>query len=123
MKKALLLAAAVVAATPALAEWTRITTTATDVFYLDASTIKGTGKMRRAWVLVDFKQASELGVLSSRRVEQFDCAEERYRTLQATYHAGQMANGKMVAADYSTSEWTYIAPESAIYDFMRRVCR
>lgn len=83
--------------------------------YVDRSTIRSTGSLKRMWSLMDYKSpqtSSGKSYRSSRTQQEFDCKEERYRYRAFSLHAGQMATGEIVYSDSDIEQWKPVAPRT-----------
>ena len=100
----------------AWADW--VTLGGNDKFdvYVDTSTIRKSGDKAKMWHLMDFKTSKELQgdpYLSSKSQSEYDCKDERERTLYFTQHSGQMSDGNVVYSSSGTpSNWTPVSPGS-----------
>ena len=97
-----------IAATPAWAEWMKVSETNVTVHYIDIRTIIYIGQMRRVWVIQDLKKRDPDGELSMRMLNEYDCAEKRWRTLSLSTHSGPMAGGRSLVSGNIPSEWSYL---------------
>lgn len=100
-----------------------------NVHYIDFSTIRKTGHMRRFWQLIDLVKPEKFGDRSEKfgdrsylALRELDCKEERARTLQGDFFRGQMAGGERSSGFNSPSEWFYVAPGTAGETQMKFVC-
>ncbi len=84
------------ATAPAWAEWTKVGETAGSVHYLDAATISKDGNLRRVWEIQDLKAHLPTGEVSRRAMSEYDCTEQRFRTLSVTDFMGPMATGEIL---------------------------
>lgn len=109
-------------AQPAWAEWTKVATVEDAVVYIDAATIRKDGNLRRVWELQDMKQRNTNGMMSSRALSEYDCAEEKRRNLAISAHTGPMASGETIGSFNITTEWVYIAPHSIDSTIFKIVC-
>ena len=101
----------------AKAEWLKIMTVSNSdgfIVYGDFATHhideKGLVKM---WFLYDYKTAQknyQVPYRSVRIQRQYDCKEERARTLAQSLFDGNMALGNVVSDDSSTRTWGSVAP-------------
>ena len=105
----------------AMAEWTKIgggTTASSGDFddYADLSTIRKSGSTAKMWTLKDFKKAqtepSGKSYFSTIARDEFDCNEEKIRSLSLHCYSGNMKNGDIVWSDDSSGEWRSIIPGS-----------
>ncbi len=92
------------------------------VHYVDPSTIRKTGHLRRYWTLTDLAQPDKAGNRSYRGFLEVDCREARHRSLQEDYFRGQMATGERSGGVNSSGEWSYVAPGTAGELEMKFVC-
>jgi hypothetical protein len=90
--------------------WVRIGSTDTAVHYIDPTTIRKDGNLRRIWAMQDMRQTSPDGVMSIRLFEEYDCAEESFRYLSVSAHSGPMAGGRILLADNLDDEWSFRPP-------------
>jgi hypothetical protein len=90
--------------------------------YVDPSTIRRDGNLRRFWVLIDYPPPQSDGVLSQRVYEELDCREERRRGIDITSFRGSMASGDIVASGRADRGWQQIAPGTTGATVMLYVC-
>lgn len=124
MKNALLLTIAITAAAPAWAEWTLFGTTDNgNKWYLDHSTIRVNGQIRRVWTLIDHAKPDKDGDSSARGLYEIDCQEGRSRVLQSAWYKGQMGGGDSGYSSNQPSQWSYAPPETIADSMVKVVCR
>ena len=105
-----------------LAQWEKYGVTQEAFLYIDFSTVRKDGNLRKVWELQDLKQRHKDGELSIRIRVEYDCKEERYRFLSATSHSSQMAQGNLVQSQTGPSSWTDVAPRTVTEDLLKKVC-
>jgi len=115
----------------AQAEWTEVSqaTSSESTVYVDPATQridKKTGLVK-IWVLYDFPEVQKMtkrrSYLSVRAREQFDCKEERMRTLAWSYFKGNMAQEEVVLSDSNDlGKWQPILPSSIDESVWELVC-
>lgn len=110
-------------ATQALAGWSQVVETEKSVYYIDVTTLRVNGTVRRIWVLNDRKAPDEDGDLSSRALVEFDCKEDRMRTLQIAHFTKNMATGKASGSKDEPDSWTYVAPRTSAQSSLKHVCQ
>lgn len=81
------------------------------------------GSVHRVLRVVQFENPASNGMRSVRSVEEFDCAEERYRIIEMTFHTGPMGTGKIVESVRPEIFWSYVPPSSSDGRIMERICR
>jgi hypothetical protein len=95
--------------------------------YLDPATIRKTAEGRRAWRLYSFVEPQpDLGdavYQSTKALVEYDCAGERTRDLQFSWHSGQMGTGRTVKLDDSPSNWSVVSPRSVAEALLKAVCK
>lgn len=121
MKKVLLLAGAIVAAVPAWAEWSPFSSTVDSNYFVDLSTARSNGSTRRVWVMNNYTRRDQFGDLSAKMLWQFDCADERVRTLQAHYFSEPMLEGASQATS-GERPWRYISPNTPPARLAKQLC-
>ncbi len=124
MKKAILALVLVAVSSGAWAQqWVEVSANESGtVFYVDPTTIKKNGNLRRYWTVHNLAKADKDGDLSYRSLAEVDCKEERIRDLQADYFRAPMASGQRSGGLSSPNEWRYVAPGTSGESVMKFVC-
>lgn len=104
------------------ADWTRQGSTPDVNFYLDLNSIKKNGNLRRVWQLQDRNSPSKTGARSLRAMSEYDCKEDKYRTLQLDTFSGAMAEGEIISTDSTPGQWAFIAPGTPFANTLKLVC-
>jgi hypothetical protein len=96
--------------------------------YVDANSIRKKGNMVKIWDLQDYKRVLMSGhflVMSLREQLEFDCKEERVRTLFMSVFGQPMAEGKELKSegDGTGSAWSPVSPLSIQGGLLRFACR
>ena len=98
--KRLLLALMILAAGSAWAEWVRMGEDSGQVtHYFDPKTIGKEGDLRTVRWLEEFRTKDATGVLSTRSMYEFDCQQERRRTLAFSSHPSGGRTARPSAVD------------------------
>ena len=84
------------AATFARAEWVRLGENAAAVIYVDPATLEIRGDVRRILTLNDVKWSRGDNVVSFTTLDDYNCKENRRRTVFRESYAGPMATGKVI---------------------------
>jgi hypothetical protein len=114
-----LLALLLLVATPAGAEWVKVGTVNKSVlyvfsnetaYYIDPSTITREGSIRRVWEIHDLDDKGPQGERSVLASVEYDCAEHRMRTLNATGRSMRMARGEIIPLRGIFSDWVILRP-------------
>jgi len=83
--------------------------------YIDPATIRRKGNLVKMWILFDFRTTQTVlgtSYLSDKALDEYDCAEERRRTLAFTNFSGNMGSGRVVHRDTDEEKWEPVDPES-----------
>lgn len=111
------------AAAPAWTDWVRYSETKSAFHYLDPDTILRDGNLVRVWTLQDWNEPGSDGTRSLRILFEFDCQEERMRSVSAFAHSGHMAGGQAsVTSDILKRSWVNIVRGSAFASAFKLVC-
>ena len=112
-------------ATAASAEWTVADVNDEFIQYVDTATIRRNGNLVKMWGLMDDKKVDVSGgksYLSHRSQQEYDCKEERMRTLAITTFSGQMGSGTVIYSDSDTEKWTPVPPGSVAKTLWKIAC-
>jgi hypothetical protein len=118
MHKAFLMMLLAVVSSSALAEWVVVGVHDTSTLYADRASIHGAGNRVKMWALLDFKTAQQdsanprNGYLSEIARFEYNCKEQRARTLYYSWHSRHMGRGKVVSSDSDPSKWEPVLPGS-----------
>lgn len=112
----------ILAASPAVADWVKVHENEEWTSYLDPSTLKKDGNIRKEWLLKNRKRRGRNGELSEKSLIEFDCKEGRLRTLTSAIYYDHMASGEIVASAAGRGDWIYVPPGSFGLDLLRFVC-
>ncbi len=110
------------AAAPAWAEWVAVSESKELVAYIEPSSIRKNGSLRKVWQVQDLKQRDEHGAMSRRLLIEYDCKDERFRVLATSTHSEPMAAGKTLVSVDVPSKWSAFAPDTPAEDTLEIVC-
>jgi len=111
-------------ANPAWAEWIKVVENQKIgiSFYLNLATIRKDGNSRKIWEIQDLQQPNKKGYMSLMQRLEYDCKEERFRTLFISSHTGSMGTGEILLSGSITGEWVDISPDSYSEIVLKMVC-
>ena len=121
-RKTLLLAFMMFICVPAFAEWVKMGESDGITFYVDPTTLRKDGSLRKVWELYDLKQREKNGAMSFRIRSEYDCKEERRRPLASSYHPEPMAQGESFDRFDGAGKWTEIVPRSFADIHLKLIC-
>ena len=113
---------------PAYADWVSVSSSERlggYTAYLDTDTIRRKGQRVKMWVLYDFKTIQTVAGnshLSFKIQHEYDCTEERSRSLASKFFSGSMGMGNVVRTDSYESKWEPVTPESIDQDLLKVAC-
>ncbi len=127
MRKLILALVLMTISNTALAEWREFNDDENFTTYIDVQSIRKNEGTARMWVLVNFKVPKLVGkeqVGSLRLLNEFDCVDERIRTLDTHFFKRKMADGLTPNLEKKVvGEWAYLAPQTGGYVMMEIACR
>jgi Surface-adhesin protein E len=116
------------AAAPARAEWVEVGKSSKSAFsflsrdaayYIDPASITREGNFRRVWEIHDLAEKGSQGERSVLASVEYDCADNRMRTLKATGRSQRMARGEILPLSRVLDEWIILRPGGADEIFFR----
>ena len=123
MKKLLLtLLASLLFTGSAWAEWVKVAQSDNFDKYIDPAPIRKDGNFVRFWEINDLKTRSTEGELSRRMRYEYDCKQERIKTLSFSFHSEAMGSGTTLISDSNEGEWNHIPPGSISERILKIVC-
>lgn len=100
----------------AMAEWTRIGGDDTTTDYVNLATIRENGNIVIMWSLANFGTAQKTfdgrSFTSSKTQMEYDCKEEKKRTVAITNTSQYMGEGEVIYTATVTGDWSAIVPDS-----------
>lgn len=107
----------------ALAEWTRLGEGMNaSNYYIDVQGIRKDGNLSKVWLIQNLKQRDTSGEMSVLTLKEYDCNEERHRTLAISTHSEVMATGVTLLNGNPKGDWQYIPPKSVAEFILKIVC-
>ena len=110
----------------ASAQWKQVSEGENSIDFIDITTLKKINNQLRVWVLYDYKSPKVIaGEVSNslKTLKEFDCKEDRSRSLTSTFHSGQMGSGMVNYRLDTPTSWSYIAPDAVDSDLLNIVCK
>jgi hypothetical protein len=93
--------------------------------YVDPDTIRRKGNLVKMWQLYDYKTVQTVAgdsLLSFKRYNEYDCAEERTRMLAYTWFSGNMGTGHVVYSTPDEQPWEPVVQGSINRALWRVAC-
>ena len=120
--KTIFLAALILLASSAHADWAKMGETDEGGFYIDTASVLRDGHLRQVWELTDLKQRDEGGELSRRTRVQYDCKRGRTQVLSISAHWEPMAAGATLLSVAREGLWKEVPPETAYAAAFKLLC-
>ena len=93
--------------------------------YIDSDSIRRNGHLAKMWQLYDYKTVQTVAgdsLLSMKRFNEYDCAEERTRTLGYTWFSGNMGTGKVVYSTPEVQQWEPVGSHTINHTLWKVAC-
>lgn len=118
------------ASSPAVLQnsWVRVDTSknGSSKAYIDPSTIRSDGNLRRYWKLIDFDSPTDLPFSPQTKsiafLQQIDCVQEKSQLLHSRSYGQNMGEGMVQHSRDWDEKWDYIAPNTWNMTFLNLVC-
>lgn len=117
MRKTILILLLIVTANPAWADWSEIFKGR----YIDQTNIRKNGHFVKVWELSNVKE-KEAEIASFLSLEEYNCKEEKGRTLSAKGFPSKMGSGIPLLEVNEPGEWVYFQPWSPADFTLQLVC-
>jgi hypothetical protein len=102
--------------------WVTFMKTDNSVVYIDSTTVRKEGSLRKALVLVDLTVKDDNGARSKRGRSEIDCKGDRMRIHDLSGFSGGMASGEAVYSLKGSSEWIPIPPQTVLWNTIKLIC-
>jgi len=126
MRKAILMMLLAVVSGSAVAGWVEVGGNETATTYADPTTIRKAGNMVKMWQLIDYTKARGIeGIkpyLSAKAQHEYDCKQERTRTLSISLHSGNMGEGDVLGTSTDTGKWRPVSPDTLVETLLGFAC-
>jgi hypothetical protein len=104
-------------------EWRHGPTTNEAAFFIDPTSIRKDGNVRKVWQIQNFAHNFDDGAASSRARMGYDCVNERARMFSLSTHTQPMAYGNFVSNEqFEKEDWHDIAPGTVLETILKLVC-
>jgi hypothetical protein len=114
-------------ATPVWADWVEVAfSDGGAIHHIDPTTIRKEGNFSKVWTMDNLPSARTMGginnVWSMRSRMEYDCKQERMRSLSISAHSEMYARGETLGQENSPTQWMDIPPNSIGIKILTRVC-
>ena len=100
-----------------MAQWLAVASATGRVYYTNPKTIRKSDNKVKMWSLIDYNLVQAVSAdtkfLSQKSQQEYDCKEEKRRTLYFSWHSENMGKGEIVYIDNKLdNNWSPVPPES-----------
>lgn len=110
----------------AWADWVEIGKNEQGTFFVHTDTIQRSGDIVKMWYMVDFKllqvDNSTRSFLSTKDQSEYDCKEQRARTIYYNNYTEKMGTGKISFTLKDPLKWRPVSEGSISADLLRIAC-
>lgn len=106
----ILLLLLIVTTNPAFADWSKMAKTPIGTIYIDQINIRKSGSLVKAWELHNLEEGKG-EIASFVSLKEYDCKEERVRTLSISGFSSQMGSGIPCIEETESDKWQYVRPQ------------
>ena len=110
----------------AVAGWVEVGGNETATTYADSGTIRRSGTTVKMWHLLDYEIARRIeGIrpyLSIKMLDEYDCAQQRTRTLSILLHAANMGAGEVLGSVNDPGDWRPVLPDTLVQTLREFAC-
>ena len=126
MRKATVIMLLSVVSSSALGDWVEVGSNDVSTTYADPATIRRAGNMVQMWHLLDYAKARGIeGIkpyLSVKMQDEYDCKQERARTLSLSLHSGNMGEGEALGSSIDPGNWRPVPPDTLVETLREFAC-
>jgi hypothetical protein len=106
----------------AWADWVQVADSSVSTYFVDRASIRKEGSFRKVWEIENYKK-QEKGVQSTRSRVEYDCKQERYKTLTISTHTELMAEGLALENESNANNpWRDIPPKTVSARLLQYAC-
>ena len=99
-----------------MAEWTYHAGNKDSDVYINYDSIRKNGEMAQMWFMEDYRGVKKISYgksfLSAQTLGEYDCKNERVRTVKFAIYSGKMGSGDVVSTSSIKIAWEPVVPES-----------
>ena len=106
-----------------LANWTQITRSEQDRFFVDFTSLTKVKNLYRVWEKLEYGEQSEDKVRSVRMYMEYDCVEKKSRWLAYDAFDDINLSGKKIVRSDRVSEWKFIRIDTIENTIFNSVCK
>lgn len=106
----------------ALAEWEAVDENFLAVVYIDPDKVRASSVYPQAWHLIDLRERAKTGAKSRLALMEYDCHDQRRRTLAFASKSEAMGEGKTLFTSAVATPWKAVAADTVEHKVMLMLC-
>jgi len=106
----------------AFAEWEAIDENHLAVVYIDPDKIRASSVYPQAWHLIDLRERAKTGAMSRLALMEYDCHDQRRRTLAFASKSEAMGEGKTLFTSAVSTPWKPVSGDTVAEKVLGLLC-
>ena len=106
----------------ALADWEAIDENFLAVVYIDPDKVRASSVYPQAWHLIDLRERAKTGAMSRLALMEYDCHDQRRRTLAVASKSEAMGEGKTLFTSAVSTPWKPVSGDTVAEKVLGMLC-
>ncbi len=106
----------------ALAEWEAVDENFLAVVYIDPDKVRASSVYPQAWHLIDLRERAKTGAMSRLALMEYDCHDQRRRTLAFASKSEAMGEGKTLFTSAVSTPWKPVSGDTVAEKVLGLLC-
>ena len=106
----------------ALAEWEAVDENFLAVIYIDPDKVRASSVYPQAWHLIDLRERAKTGAMSRLALMEYDCHDQRRRTLAFASKSEAMGEGKTLFTSAVSTPWKPVSGDTVGEKVLGMLC-
>jgi hypothetical protein len=106
----------------ALAEWEAVDENFLAVVYIDPDKVRASSVYPQAWHLIDLRERAKTGAMSRLALMEYDCHDQRRRTLAFASKSEAMGEGKTLFTSAVSTPWKPVSGDTVGEKVLGMLC-
>ncbi len=106
----------------ALADWEAVDENFLAVVYIDPAKVRASSVYPQAWHLIDLRERAKTGAMSRLALMEYDCHDQRRRTLAFASKSEAMGEGKTLFTSAVSTPWKPVSGDTVAEKVLGLLC-
>ena len=106
----------------ALADWEAVDENFLAVVYIDPNKVRASSVYPQAWHLIDLRERAKTGAMSRLALMEYDCHDQRRRTLAFASKSEAMGEGKTLFTSAVSTPWKPVSGDTVAEKVLGMLC-